>query len=453
MAYEVEPTPPSEERDNDSSELLSQEWIVEGLVVTTDKHQPQYIVTKVLDGHKKVYPGEYRHHQLRSPNAHFVLSPKDFTKYSYRGLINDEDYYLYAKDDRDLDYLFASDAEVQVGDRIRVVRWSRQKPVEYDVLGGGKSTAWTTEYIENVSVLESDIDIEAEEDRELHRLRYIRENFAGILRRLERLQLEKQERLVGGVASSIKWQSSNEKPGTLFATYVYGEGVVEDHFMRLNAKPYAAEPEMPLDGDMRFTQNGKTFLARDVIGGSPSKELVLASEPQFELVAEVSTETAFNPEVKDLRVDFMIDDVRYTGIVDVEMSTRSFINPGHHLLFRSFSVAGQEYDGIEIPVDDADAILSYQSTMYDLRTRVSRAGIAARRMQQIDYPYPPSSELAPIDTRALAKEIDLISKKAHEDIAPILERVKAMPSDVKLGLGGRLLVPQSKLSSVRVIVG
>ena len=50
-------------------------------------------------------------------------------------------------------------------------------------------------------------------------------------------------------------------------------------------------------------------------------------------------------------------------------------------------------------------------------------------------------------------EIKLAAESLSARMKPVIGRIKAAPSDVKLGVGGKLLVPQSKLGDVRVIIG
>jgi hypothetical protein len=448
MPNEIEPTFPNGEQGADDSEMLKQEWIVEGLVVATDKTRPQYIVTKVLAGHETVYPGDYRYHELTSPNANFALSPEDFAEYSYRGLVSKNYYRSYTQDKDNLDSLLATDVEVQVGDRVKIVRWSQEVAYEYDRYGGGKGASSRTEYIESATVLESGIDIDEEESRVLKQKSYIQKNFAGILRRLEQLQLQQRERLQTNVDTPIAWDHEGQKDGAI-ARYVYGEGLIEDHFVTLSAKPHTPDIENPLPGDMRFTQSGRAFLQRDITVGEQSKELALINEPLLELSASVWTNTAFNPEVDNVRVDFIVDAVHYAGSIDIELSTRSFRNPGHHLEFTTFSNIDVEYDGVEIKTDESDAILKYKDTIRKLHFRASQLGIEAKTVQKELGEEISSTDM--VSAQSLLEELRIASLEAFRDIQPVLEQINARSSDTKFG-GVRLLVPQSKLESVRVLI-
>lgn len=452
MHKDTEPAPVNNEHSKGTGEVFTFEWSVEGIVISTVGSRPQYIVTKVLDGHETVYPGEYRYQQLSSPNRHLALSPEDVTEYSYRGLIAEEYYRphtnLYPGD---ADNLEAPNGEASVGDRIKVVRWSREVPYEYETRTGTTGTSTRTEYTENVTILETGIDIPAEENRIVTHKEYVRKNFAGIIRRLEKLQLSQGNRLRTDIQASIEWKRRSTANGEDFyrGEFVYGEGSIEDHFVRVRAVPYVPTIDMPVNGDIRFTQAGAAFLQRDITAGEPSKELALINEPMIELTARLWTETVTNPAVDAAHIDFIINGIRYTGLKDVETSSHYFKEPGHHHEFNNFSTPGDGFDGLKIKPEEMDALYKYKSIIRSLKSRAAQIGAEAR-VAQGELGEKPSSEIS--SSPAQIRELEMASKKALLDIQPVIDEIEARPSDPKMG-GSRLLVPKSKLNSVRVIIG
>jgi hypothetical protein len=199
---------------------------------------------------------------------------------------------------------------------------------------------------------------------------------------------------------------------------------------------------------MRYTQNGKAFLQRDITAGAISQELAVVDEPLVELSAKVWTETAFNPEVENVVVSFVVDGVRYVGTVDVEQSTRSFRNPGHHIEFTEFASTANEYNTVALTDEERDQILTYKSTLDDLLITAMHAGVSARVAKKA-IGDASSTDLEYI--RPLLHELDLMRQKALQAVQPTIDSIKAKPSDIKFN-GVRLLVPLSILDSVRVLV-
>lgn len=447
MTQGIERVPPNGEQHIDDSDVVTQEWVVEGLVVAVEKGTPKYVVTEVLSGGEKIL--DTYHPPLRSATSSLILSPEDLTRYPYRGLV--EDYYRRAKDDDyDLDRLLTPpiDIDIDVGDRLRIVRWSQREPYKGDAWVG-LSGAWSINSFETITVLEKGINVQDEESHVLQRKQYIRENLAGIIRRLERLELDQCERLENDREVLITWEYKENRDYHR-AQFTYGDGPIKDHFVTVKAKPYTSQDEVPLGGDIRFTQNGQSFLARHISAGETSKELALIDEPLVEVTATVWTETAFNPEVDNVCVGFVIDGVRYNGLVDVEISTRSFRNPGHHIEFSSFVKAGEEYDGIEILPDESDAIIEYKRIIHKLSIRAINIGLNAKMTQN---ELGNSATSGVLEVQSLRRELEVAGENALRDVQPVISQVTSRPSDIKLGLGGKLLVPRSKLDSIRIVMG
>ncbi len=440
------------EHESNHDNTLKQEWTVEGLIVGKTEEGPQYVVTDVISGGETVYDGFYP--PLRSPNAQFILSSQDFSKASYRALVIEQDYKKVRDDPYNLDALLRGDSDIAVGDRVRIQRWSHQEP-QYDEADVGAPRWWVVHQYDATTTIERGIDIDEEEEKVLRRKQYIRENFAAIIRRLEQLQLEQQPRLQNEVATPIAWRH-DEATDIFRARYTYGEGAVKDHFVDVVATPYIETDSVPLGGDMRFTRSGRTLLARDVVvAGSVSKEVAIIDEPPVALSAYVRTETAMNPEVAAVHVDFIIDGVRYKGLQDPELSSRSFENPGHHLHFDSFAVDG-EYDGIEISDEELKEIDKYNSIRGDLALGMVYAELSAkiaRNQLEGAGSAPVSASISNmLASRQQLQELELARAEAYEALRPTIHQIKARPSDLYLGIGGRLLVPRSKLGAVQVVV-
>ncbi|HBO64994.1 TPA: hypothetical protein DD425_03475 [Candidatus Saccharibacteria bacterium] len=434
------------EKFTDNGEQITHDWTVEALIVAINRDsEARYVITKVLEGHDNVYDSFYKH--VTSAQSDFLLAPEDnIANYSYRALQDSEGYYRRVEDEHEyspyLDVLL-SDTPVAIGDRVNIARWTRKVPQD------SRRTSWKLQYSDVVTALESGVNIREEEDRNLERRTYLRHNFAAILHRLEQLQLAQRERLQPNSDTAINWVHNKERD-TFRAEFVYGNEPIKDHFVTVRAEP-AAVQKIPLGGEMRFTYSGRAFLAREIYAGQMSKELVIRDEPLLELSAIIHTETEFNPEVNDVRVDFIIDNIRYTGVLDIDLSTRSFRHPGHHLHFESFAVAGEEFDGIEISEADRDTIHELEGELRRLRMRaesISTDEVAAFK----GIAGNTASESVALADREL-HEIKLAAESLSARMKPVIGRIKAAPSDVKLGVGGKLLVPQSKLGDVRVIIG
>jgi hypothetical protein len=447
MTHTPESLPPDETLV-DTSEFFTKDWTVEALIVAQNDGETRYVITKVLDGGDGVY--DTFHKRVLSAQSGFILAPEaNLADYSYRDLIG-ESYYQYAEDEDAYPYLdiLLSDTPVTIGDRVNIVRRTRKEPSKVNVWGG-PGMSWTLHYSDTVTILESGVNIRAKEDEILERRTYVRENFAAILRRLERLQLNQRPRLQPNMDSLITWVH-NEQRGTFRGEFVYGNEPIKDHFVTVRAE-YAPVQEVPLGGDMRFTYSGRAFLSREINAGQPSKELVITDEPLFELRADIDTETEFNPEVNDARVDFIVDGVRYAGVLDIELSTRSFRHPGHHLHFDAFTTVGEEFDGIEIPEDQRDAIVNFQHKISHLQMQALRLGIDEPTVFKEVGGSITSKEITPAHGELYKFKLE--AEAAFKDIKPVIDQIKTKPSDLKLGLGGKLLVPKSKLASVRVIMG
>jgi CheY-like chemotaxis protein len=443
---------PHSEKPIDDSEQVTHDWTVEALIVAVnDDSEVRYVITRVLEGHDKVYDTFYKH--VKSAQSGFLLAPEDhIADYSYRQLQEYEYYYRYVEDEHPysdyFDILF-SDTPVEIGDRVNIVRWTRTEPSADNVWGGSSNMSWTLHHSDVVTILESGMNIREEEDRNLERRTYLRKNLAAILHRLEQLQLKQRQRIQPNEDASIGW-IHNEQRDAFRAEFVYGNEPIKDHFVTVRAE-HAPTEDVPLGGDMRLTTTGRAFLGREITAGQPSKELVITDEPLFELSADIKTETEFNPEVNDARVDFIVDGIRYTGILDIEQSTRSFRNPGHHLHFETFAVVGEAFDGIEIPETERDAIFRFRDELSKLRMRAMRIGIDGMTVFKEIGGSITSKNITPAHGELY--ELKLAAEAASKNIKPVIDQIKATPSNLKLGLGGKLLVPQSKLASVRVIMG
>lgn len=438
MPHEIEPSQPNE-RSIGESETLSQQWVVEALITDTSHDRQQYIVTNVISGFSRLYGRDYP--PLHSTAANFALSPEQLMDSPYRSLVSDPHYNRIADASHyDLDELLQNNEALQVGDRITIERWLHKVPTGHN--------AWSGNSIENVTVIERSVDITAEEDKALERKQYIRENLAAILRRLEYMQLERNDRLQTGVETTIAW-SHDERSDISRAEFVYGENSIEDHFVNLVARPYSPIEEVPLGGDTRYTYSGNAFVARDVIAGVPSKELVKLREPVVELSAHVWTKTALNPEVDTVVVGFIVDGIHYIGVKDDELSSHYFEAPGHDLVFNAFTIKGEVFDGVALTTQELDALAGYGSVVHELTMRAVYYGLDARIIRG-EIEQGASVDLVPVHENL--QKLELVKADAFKDLLPVIDGIKARPSDTKMGIGGRLLVPVSKLGDVKVIV-
>ncbi len=440
MTHEIEPKLPQNDHENSSGELVSQEWAIEAFITeVTDKKQ-RYIVTKVLSGKETLYDRSYQ--PLRSPTAGFILSPDNLIDSPYRALIGDHEHRSIQEDNGyNDDVLLANHTTLQVGDKVNITRWGYKQPSNHP-------NSWTTSYFENVTVLETGVDILEEETRTLERKQFIRKNLAAIIRRLEQLELNHHDRLVTDAGAVISW-NHDDQTGISRAEYTYGESPVEDHFVNVMARPYSSNDDADLGGDTRYTHSGKAFVARNITPASPSSELALLNEPMVELSAHVWTETALNPEVDSITVGFIIDGVHYSGVKDVELSSHYFEEPGHDLNFNSFLVPNEEYDGVAVLPEELDALGKYHSIKHE----VTMQRVYSDLDERIAHKAIRGTASTDIETiRSRAQALEIIRQDALQELQPVINGIKTRPSDTKLGLGGRLLVPASKLVSIEVIV-
>lgn len=439
-------------------EIMTPRWLVEALIVRVDDEGQHYAVTRVLEGSKEVYDSFST--PLHSPVSGLALGPDKAAYRPYRVLLEDPEYESVFDEYTRLDTLLTERRDVQVGDRVRIQRWNY--PISNET-----PNSWTIHRIDSVTVLESGIDVAAEEERVRAQKEYVRKNFAGIFRRLEQIQLQTREQLSTETETPVRWRGARD--GVHVAHYTYGDGPILDHFVDIKAAPYSPHGSVPLGGDNRFTQSGAMYVARDITAGLPSNELVKASEPMVELSAHAWTETAHNPAVNALRIDFVVDGVRYYSRKEPELSSHYFKEPGHDMHFEGYHPEGQEYDGVEVVQEELESINRFSAIDHDLAIQAIHLSYDVEYAQAIlasaespqeltDGRVPPTESAVVKATQRLADikemlvEFDRLRANELEKLQPVIDGIMARPSDTKMMTGGRLLVPVSKLGEVRVVV-
>lgn len=424
-------------------EILENEWHVEGLVVHTTDDTVKYVVTRVVSGADAIYKEFGR--SLKSPQSHYVFSPENFSKASYRHLVDESDYRSIDANDYTLDKLIKFDPSLQVGDRLSISRWVHWKPHK-------RWNSMTGKAFEKVEVLESGIDIEEEENRLFAEKDYIKKNFAGIIRRLEQLQMDAYERISSDVPTLVRWNKTN-KAEVFGRRFVFGEATIEDHFVDIFAAPYVSHREDYLGGDQRFTHSGRSFVARDIaVSGSTPTELVdERGSVLYEISVKVHSETKLNPEVDGLKVGLEIDGNTYEGVKDIEESSHYFDRPGHRLHFNAFQIPDEPFDGIAIAAEDQDALNKYSSIVHDLTIRALYANIDSTiARNSLSRGATQDIQSLQSDQVELLKDLNQRKQQAFEQVKPVIERIRAEALDTKLGTGGRLLIPKDKLDKVHI---
>lgn len=459
MDNEVEPTPLAGETRGDilMTDKLRHEWTVEGLVVLVTDTQTKYAVTKVLEGHEKIF--DPHHQPLNSPLSDLVFSAEDFSKAAFRYLVQ-QPYYVSAleTDDYRLDILAQHDPRRQVGERIKITRWSHI--VHYK----NQRDTWQYLPIEHIQVLESGIDISAEESRIKAEKERIRHGFAGIIRRIEELDMQRYPRLVANEPTVVQWQAGN-KDNSFSADYVFGDGDIEDHYVSIEALPYrhVGEPETNLVGETRYTQSGRMIVQREIRADITEERALERYDDMMTIAITISSETKLNPAVGNVKTSLFIGDQIYHGVQDTEESSHYFENPGHHIYFNDYITPGDDPDTLEVSEEDRDALSRYSGVIHDISLRMIHAKLSIRSQLERHLPQAETRDALVRQDRDNDKRIELspellalkealaeVRMDAYQEVRPIVERLRAAPNNLRVGFGGKLLVPKSQLHLVRV---
>lgn len=441
------------------TDKLRHEWTVEGLVVHVSDTQTKYVVTKILEGYEKLLESWYR--PLHSPLSSLVFSHENIVQSSYRSLVQPSRYTSATDPDHyELDALMEHDARRKVGDRIKIARWSHIVPLK------NHKDGWKYIPIEQIEVLETGINIVEEETAVRTKKERIRRGFAGIIRRIEELDMQRYARLMVDQPTTVQWRPS-EKQHAFSAEYVFGHGDIEDHYVTIEATPYRhiGEAETNLAGETRYTQSGRMIVQRDIRAGTSEAGALERYEDMMTVSVTMSSETKLNTAVSSAQVTIFFDDKQYQGVLDVEQSTHYFDRPGHHIHFNDFLTPGDDPDALEVSEEDRDALNRYSGVIHDISMHMVHAKLNLDIRRKIDNQLPaPRSrdemvrqahnteqliELSP-ELIALREALTEVRLDAYEAVRPIVQRLRAAPNNLRIGFGGKLLVPKSQLHLVRV---
>ncbi|MDZ7786109.1 MAG: hypothetical protein U5L95_03240 [Candidatus Saccharibacteria bacterium] len=415
---------------------FSQRSLLQGIVVEANNEQAQYIVTHVLDGKEEVLDYDFDFYpEFRTASVHSPWYSE--TPESYRALLYE------LNGDESPDAFPASDSvaltdnlELLPGDTIHV-----HQTMFWETDEQGRKSGYPRYDVCKLPVANTGLSVVLETIRA--------ERLERIAQKIKKIEEDEQEAMSGCVRILPNEPTRPfENPGPhntdsnryqrISSRYAYGDGVVDDHFVDIKAQE-AYIGDVELGGVRRFGADGTEYLVPSIM---PFGEGTI-EDPLYELEIHIHSETKLNPAVGELRGYVMIDGTKYEALLDPEVSSHYFENPGHDITFSGFRAEGVQFDMVGINKEQSDALYVRSRREQDIAMDQLYASIDRRE----DF----ADKLEQIDQRAqqAAREQRQLQQKEQK----IIDSIRNNPRKYTISTGASILVPRSMLDAIEVVLG
>ncbi len=324
---------------------LHQLCIVEGIVTATTLDIAHFVVTRVLDGYDHATDDFYR--PFQSLDEYNPWS--DELPLAFRPLQE-----LSAKQ---CDLSDAARYASQIADHVRapadmhLVPGNRIHVHEYVFYGNAGGTNVGIQTREVCKIPGRAVDPLEQIEMIARRRQRLAAQAVRTLARVEQRVMSEQPRISPDDPVEPFAQPDHRELatyGSITARYVFGDGVVADHFVDVTAIPSSAE-NMQLMG-VNLTASGNCLVTPYITPFGPPR----TGEPVSELEIKIHSSTVHNPAVGEQKVFVEVDGVLYEACIEPETSSHYFEQPGHHVVFGGFKRPNKPNDTIVLTGTDAE---------------------------------------------------------------------------------------------------